>query len=69
MNEIALHASQLTNFTQYTWYEAPDDSTAGRSSTAAPTRRRGSRALGTGEVQELNLPGTGQIYLSGHSVS
>ena len=25
MSEIALHASQLTDFTQYTWYEAPDD--------------------------------------------
>ena len=29
MSEIALHASQLTDFTQYTWYEAPDEAPAG----------------------------------------
>jgi len=66
MNEIALHASQLTNFTQYTWYEAPDDGTTGTEPEGGTEPDvAGHVRWGRVKVQELSLPGTGQIYLCG----
>ncbi len=68
MSEIALRASQLTNFAQYTWYEAPDPGPDGYGPEADEFVQpvgAGNVRWGRVKVQELTMPGTGQIYLCG----
>ena len=73
MSEIALHASQLTDFTQYTWYEAPDPEAVGQEPSGPESEgtqpvqpdEAGHVRWGRVKVQELTLPATGQIYLCG----
>jgi nitric oxide dioxygenase len=66
MSEIALHASQLTDFTHYTWYEAPDAGPEGSEPEAGVEPDvAGQVRWGRVKVQELTLPSTGQIYLCG----